>query len=758
MKTHFRSFGTKQNDIATQLSEFITADTKWKVDLINTVYREDWQPYNKQRYKNSTHINKFSQEMSLAATEERTNYLRRRFLSRLQFPAIRDRENRIPEAHAATFGWVFAEQKRETLAVATREPPLSARTQTSKINTDTNASTSCPDGYHGCVGLDDVWMKSSFGHIHSAWINQKFSLELFSLEQLHDSTWEKQGLDSIRAVRPSDVPTNEVVNGHLVHWLECQDGIFWITGKPASGKSTLMKYLRKHSTTEFLLRKWAGSGVRLITCTYFFWKAGHEMQKTCAGLLQTLLYDALVRLPELVPKVFPERWNHYELFGDDLDPWSWPELVIAFNKLKDAMADYGNAKIFMMVDGLDECDGSYADLIDLLQAAASRSRNIKVLLGSRPEQSFQDAFGRLPNLRMQDHTLPDITAYVDAELSTQPQFQLFRMDQPTEATALVDGVATKASGVFLWVTLVVRSLIEGLQNGDNVRELQQRLAQIPPELDDLYSSMLQSLDPFYLKDASHLFRIMRAAPGQLNLIDFSVAEELDIGLLSANRLVSLEPEEVSRRNDVMARRLNSRCKGLLEVSRVVEHDESSHEFSDEEGIPTTINPLANSTSEGVHQGTPPSGYSRFIVPSSCNTSDPPHPSNEMFADRESGRIDSHLYRQARTISMALSDHDAPSDPSSRLSNPNSNDISAQGLQSLRSTIGQARSSRTVSNKPPTKVIGKRRTEHAHNITDKEVIGAPGTPVGKVSISQERMFGRRLGRENVRMRRCRVLTT
>jgi hypothetical protein len=198
------------------------------------------------------------------------------------------------------------------------------------------------------------------------------------------------------------------------------------------------------------------------------------------------------------------------------------------------MVDYDNAKIFMMIDGLDECEGSYADVIDLLQAAASNSWNIKILLGSRPEQSFQDAFGRLPNLRMQDLTLLYITAYVDAELCTQPQFQHFRMDQPTEATALVDGVATKASGVFLWVTLVVRSLIEGLQNGDNVRELQQRLAQIPPELDDLYSSVLQSLDPFYLKDASHLFRIMRAAPGQLNLLEFSVAEELDIELLSAN--------------------------------------------------------------------------------------------------------------------------------------------------------------------------------------------------------------------------------
>jgi DNA helicase HerA-like ATPase len=35
-------------------------------------------------------------------------------------------------------------------------------------------------------------------------------------------------------------------------------GIFWIFGKPGSGKSTLMKYLVEDQRTHDLLQKWAG--------------------------------------------------------------------------------------------------------------------------------------------------------------------------------------------------------------------------------------------------------------------------------------------------------------------------------------------------------------------------------------------------------------------------------------------------------------------------------------------------------------------
>jgi Cdc6-like AAA superfamily ATPase len=37
---------------------------------------------------------------------------------------------------------------------------------------------------------------------------------------------------------------------HFVDWLRCGNGIFHITGKPGSGKSTLMKFLSQHRRTQ----------------------------------------------------------------------------------------------------------------------------------------------------------------------------------------------------------------------------------------------------------------------------------------------------------------------------------------------------------------------------------------------------------------------------------------------------------------------------------------------------------------------------
>lgn len=173
---------------------------------------------------------------------------------------------------------------------------------------------------------------------------------------------------------------------------------------------------------------------------------------------------------------------------------------------------------------------------------------------------------------MQDLTFPDIIAYVDAELCTQQIFQRFKQDQHDYADALVDDIAQKASGVFLWVILAVRSLVTGLTNGGRITDLQRRLAAIPPELDELYSSMLRTLEPLYLRHASEIFQIVRACPTQINLLDLAFTDEEQSLVGGDQTVLALNRAEVDRRNDIGMRRLMSRCKGLLEVSNLTGHE------------------------------------------------------------------------------------------------------------------------------------------------------------------------------------------
>ncbi|RSL63529.1 hypothetical protein CEP54_005139 [Fusarium duplospermum] len=74
----------------------------------------------------------------------------------------------------------------------------------------------------------------------------------------------------------------------FVDWLKFKDPIYWISGKPGSGKSTLMKFVSSNPKTRTYLNKWQ-PGVRILS--HYFWKAGSEMQKSLKGLLCSLVYQ-----------------------------------------------------------------------------------------------------------------------------------------------------------------------------------------------------------------------------------------------------------------------------------------------------------------------------------------------------------------------------------------------------------------------------------------------------------------------------------
>jgi len=110
----------------------------------------------------------------------------------------------------------------------------------------------------------------------------------------------------------------------------------------------------------------------------------------------------------------------------------------------------------------------------------------------------------------------------------------------------------------------VRSLIAGLQDGDGTWELEKRLDALPPELEDLFRRILHNFESHYFSDAAVLFDINLASntPPTLLLMSFaierpSVAWRAGVDLLD-QRLKLFRAINIRRR-------LNSRCKGLLEV-------------------------------------------------------------------------------------------------------------------------------------------------------------------------------------------------
>lgn len=348
---------------------------------------------------------------------------------------------------------------------------------------------------------------------------------------------------------------------NFVDWLQNDDQLYWITGKAGSGKSTLMKYIYGHPRTMRLLST-RDKSLPIVTAGFFFWNSGTGIQMSQQGLLQTLLYESLNRCDDLIQAVFPQRWSSYEMFGQDYRPWSEKELLQGFKRL--VQQDGTAARFCFFVDGLDEFDGDPTILINLFKEVVSTS-NVKVCLSSRPWLVFEDAFQHNSNMMLQDLTYPDIWSFISSELGPNKQFLVLKKRKASYAEKLIADIAKKADGLFLWVKLVTTSLLAGLTNSDRISDLQRRLDLIPPDLEDLYGKILSSFDPFYLEHASQLFQLVRASYRPISLLALSFADEEDHMYAIEAEVRQLTDEEKWIRCEETRRRLNSRCKGLLEV-------------------------------------------------------------------------------------------------------------------------------------------------------------------------------------------------
>ncbi|PVH77304.1 hypothetical protein DL98DRAFT_638501, partial [Cadophora sp. DSE1049] len=357
-------------------------------------------------------------------------------------------------------------------------------------------------------------------------------------------------------------------------WLSSDSNLYWITGKAGSGKSTLMKYIYSDQRTFDGLAEWCGGKV-LHTAAFFFWNSGSEMQMSQLGLLRSLFHQILSKCPTLIPVVLPARWESSLVFGDDPQPWTLAELRQGFELL--AADDLADKRLCLFIDGLDEFNGNPMNLLSLLKDI-DFSPNIKVCISSRPWVEFEDAFRDRSGLRVQDLTYRDIQAYVSSHFLGHAGFAELERREPEYASQLIEEITQKASGVFLWVNLVVHSLLAGFGNADRLSDLKRRLDFLPPDLENLYRKMLKSLDPFYLEHASQLFQLIRASTSPPSLLCLSFADE-DEEYVFKCKVRPLTREERTFKADVMKRRLNSRCKGLLEPmikkSRAIEKPEKS---------------------------------------------------------------------------------------------------------------------------------------------------------------------------------------
>jgi hypothetical protein len=398
-------------------------------------------------------------------------------------------------------------------------------------------------------------------------------------------------------------------------WLETGDGVYWINGKAGSGKSTLMKHIFDSQRTQNYLATWAStSGTDdsrpLCFATFFFWNSGTPEQKSQMGLIRSLLYQVLRTCPNLIPVILPDAWamtysaliHHTSYHMAEL--LTQKRLMVAFRALIHQTRI--PLKLCFLVDGLDEFEGSessHQEMADLFKEI-TKVHNVKVCLSSRPWVVFSDSFKGCPNLRLQDLTRLDITRYVNGKFGKSQAFCTLKSQEPEAAHELTTEIIEKADGVFLWVQIVVSSLLRGIQNRDDMEILHQRLRCMPKELEPLYRHLLTLIEPVYLSWASKTFQIARAyrdnfsgmtsPPGYpiyyadvedkdftISTLRLAVTENISMDIrpehvgiveqVSPTISYQLTEESLASGCEKTKVQLTARCAGLLEVPEFERH-------------------------------------------------------------------------------------------------------------------------------------------------------------------------------------------
>ena len=286
--------------------------------------------------------------------------------------------------------------------------------------------------------------------------------------------------------------------GKFAQFLQSDEPLFWVSGKPGSGKSTFMKFLVGNPRTRAYLTKWAGQRT-MIASNYFFWINGSAVQRSQEGLLRSVVLDILLQCPELrsIALKFAKELDHSRWQFSSVSMLTVWDLSRLFKLLMLITSELQSTYcLCLFIDGLDEYDGEAQSLIELL-TSLREFRNVKLCVASRPLNEFESAFGldQRHKIYMQHLTSADISTFVKDKLEQSPDFKRLKVEG-TGVNHLISEITDKAQGVFLWVRLVVQSLLRGLQNADRIMDLRRRLAEYPRDLDNFFRYILDSLTPF----------------------------------------------------------------------------------------------------------------------------------------------------------------------------------------------------------------------------------------------------------------------
>ncbi|KAI1322666.1 hypothetical protein F5Y16DRAFT_30590 [Xylariaceae sp. FL0255] len=258
------------------------------------------------------------------------------------------------------------------------------------------------------------------------------------------------------------------------------NNVLWIKGNPGTGKSTLMKFLLRQRRKD--IRR-AESNEVLIS--FFFNARGHDLGKTTLGLFRSLLFQLLKSRTELQFVLDDE---------DDVEHHDWTvgSLKDHFKTAVEHLLETTDATLVCLIDAIDEWQET--QIHEMLLFFDIQSVRFRICFASRHYPKIE-----IPGLHIVLETQgghgEDIASYLNGNLSFGSAYE-------DKASEIRSYVKTKASGIFIWVALVVRILNDDYRSGDiSPSSARDRIDNLPSSLHAFFHRILT-------RDQSHFDELL----------------------------------------------------------------------------------------------------------------------------------------------------------------------------------------------------------------------------------------------------------
>lgn len=279
-----------------------------------------------------------------------------------------------------------------------------------------------------------------------------------------------------------------------------------------------------------------------IIAAHFFNARGDSFEQTPIGMLRSLVYQLILKESSTYERFIPlfrdKQQKHTE--------WAWrvPELQ---NFLL-SETQYYPQPLVLFVDALDECSESHVrNLVRFLEDLSIKTKTtLSICLSSR----------HYPKISMEKHLelVIESMSEHDKDIIKYAGDKLTKLDEQIKTEVL-----QKASGVFMWVVLVIEMLNRAYDEGQ-LEAMHQLLQEVPSDLDEVFLTLLSKDNRrkqetlFMLQFVLFTRRLLK--PEELY---FATLAEMKI------HMGPWDPAQISP--DDIRRRITHSSRGLIEVRR-----------------------------------------------------------------------------------------------------------------------------------------------------------------------------------------------